>query len=73
MTISQTTIYGNKAACLDGLLMFVFRLIGEAIVGRHPAVIPTVTGQAWITQYSEVVVDPEDPVPDGYTLGDIWA
>ena len=29
-------------------------------------------GQAWITQHCTVVVDPTDPFPNGYTVGDIW-
>jgi proline racemase len=37
-----------------------------------PQVVPTVAGQAWITQHCTVVVDPTDPFPNGYTVGDIW-
>ena len=37
------------------------------------AVVPEITGQAWITQFSKVVVDPSDPFRCGYTVGDIWA
>ena len=36
------------------------------------AIIPQVSGSAWITQYSEVVVDPTDPFPEGYRVADIW-
>ena len=28
--------------------------------------------QAWVTQHCTVVVDPSDPFPTGYTVGDIW-
>ena len=28
--------------------------------------------QAWVTQHCTVVVDPTDPFPTGYTVGDIW-
>ena len=27
---------------------------------------------AWITGMSAYVVDPSDPFPDGFTVGDIW-
>jgi len=42
---------------------------GESI----PAVVATISGQAWITQHCRVVMDPSDPFPEGFTLGDIWA
>ena len=29
-------------------------------------------GQAWITGFASYVVDPTDPFPDGFTVGDIW-
>lgn len=41
-------------------------------VGTVPAVIPTVAGQAWITDLSTIGVDPSDPFPAGYTLPDSW-
>ncbi|HCK35268.1 MAG TPA: hypothetical protein DHW20_08885, partial [Gemmatimonadetes bacterium] len=37
------------------------------------AVVPTLTGTAWITGFAEYVVDPEDPFPTGFTVGDIWS
>lgn len=36
------------------------------------AIIPQVEGSACITQYSEVVVDPEDPFSEGFRVADIW-
>jgi proline racemase len=58
----------------EGILGTVFtgRLIGETQVGKYQAVIPTISGQAWITGLSSYVVDPEDPFPEGFTVGDIW-
>lgn len=37
------------------------------------AVVPSIEGSAWITQYCDVVVDPTDPFPSGYTVADIWS
>jgi len=54
-------------------LIYTGRLVEEAKVGEHEAVVPTVSGQAWITGYSNYVLDPADPFPNGYTIGDIWA
>lgn len=48
------------------------RIEGLTDVGGVPAVIPSVTGQAWITELSQVGVDPSDPFPVGYTLADTW-
>ena len=51
---------------------FTGRLIGETRAGPYPAVIPTLSGQAWITGFAQYVLDPGDPFPDGFTVGDIW-
>lgn len=41
-------------------------------VGDFDAVIPSVAGQAWITDMSQIGLDPTDPFPLGYTLSDSW-
>ncbi|GGF33885.1 proline racemase family protein [Subtercola lobariae] len=41
-------------------------------VGGIAAVVPSVAGQAWITDISQVGVDPTDPFQTGYTLADTW-
>lgn len=58
----------------EGILgtLFTGRLIAETQVGPYRAVVPTLSGQAWITGFAQYVVDPEDPFPEGYTVGDIW-
>ena len=59
----------------EGILGTVFtgRVVEETRVGEYRAIVPTITGQAWITGFASYVVDPTDPFPDGYTIGDIWA
>jgi proline racemase len=47
---------------------FVGRLVGETTVAGRPAVIPTVTGRAWITGRAEYLLDPADPFPDGFVF-----
>jgi proline racemase len=49
------------------------RLLRETRVGNYPAVVPELTGSAWITGMASYVVDAEDPFPEGFTVGDIWA
>jgi len=58
----------------EGVLGTVFtgRLVEATTVGAYRAVVPTISGQAWITGMSTYVVDPSDPFPDGFTVGDIW-
>ncbi len=58
----------------EGILGTVFagRLVEEVCVGEHKAVVPTITGTAWITGFASYVVDPTDPFPEGYTVGDLW-
>ncbi len=58
----------------EGILGTVFtgRLIEETRVGDYPAVVPTLSGTAWITGFAQYVVDPGDPFPEGFTVGDIW-
>jgi proline racemase len=48
-------------------------LVEQTRVGPYPAVVPTITGRAWITGISQYVLDAEDPFPEGFTVGDIWA
>jgi proline racemase len=59
----------------EGILGTTFTgcLVEETRVGDYPAVVPTITGTAWISGISQYVLDPEDPFPEGFTVGDIWA
>ena len=58
----------------EGILGTVFtgRLLRETMVGGYAAVVPSITGSAWITGFAQYVVDPEDPFPNGFTVADIW-
>ena len=47
---------------------FVGRLVGTTTVGGIPAVLPTVTGRAWITGTAQYMLDPADPYPAGFLL-----
>ena len=56
---------------------FVGELVEETIVAagtefERMAVRPRISGQAWVTQISQVLCHPSDPFPEGYTVGDIW-
>src|SRR5579884_150126 len=58
----------------EGILgtTFTGRLIGRTRAGDYEAVVPELSGTAWITGFAQYVLDPEDPFPEGYTVGDIW-
>jgi proline racemase len=51
---------------------FIGRLRGTVDVAGTPAVLPTITGSAWITAFHQYVLDPTDPFPGGFRLGDTW-
>jgi trans-L-3-hydroxyproline dehydratase len=48
------------------------RILSETAVAGHPAIVPAIRGSAWITGFSQLVVDPADPFPEGYVLADTW-
>jgi proline racemase len=47
---------------------FTGRLVGTSTVGDLPAVVPTVSGRAWVTGIAQYLLDPEDPFPAGFLL-----
>ena len=48
------------------------RIVEETRVGDRVAIVPAIRGSAWITGISQLVVDPDDPFPEGYLLPDTW-
>lgn len=76
----MATLHARRRLGLDedfrheGVLGTVFtgRLLEETTVGPYRAVLPTLTGRAWITGLANYVLDAEDPFPEGFTVGDIW-
>jgi len=53
--------------------VFTGRLVDTVQLGHVTAVVPEITGHAWITGFASYVVDPTDPFPTGFTVGDIWS
>ncbi|MBB2915223.1 proline racemase [Streptosporangium becharense] len=47
---------------------FVGRLVEETAVANLPAVVPTITGRAWVTGTAQYFLDPRDPFPEGFLL-----
>ena len=51
---------------------FVGRITGRTRVGEVEAIVPAISGRAWITGFHQLVVDPADPFPEGFQLPDTW-
>jgi proline racemase len=49
---------------------FEGRLVETTQVGDLPAVVPTIRGRAWISGFNHYVLDPDDPFPAGFLLGE---
>jgi proline racemase len=47
---------------------FIGRLAAETSVSGIPAVIPTITGRAWVTGLNTYLLDPSDPFPEGFVF-----
>jgi proline racemase len=48
---------------------FTGECVAETTVGDFPAVIPRITGRAYLTGYHRFVLDPDDPFPTGFRMG----
>ena len=47
-------------------------IVDETMVGDKKAIIPSIRGRAWITGTHQLMLDPEDPWPEGYRLSGTW-
>ncbi len=45
------------------------RIVEETKVGDCAAVVPEISGRAFVTGHHEFVIDPDDPLKDGFLLG----
>ena len=61
--VSMQSIIGSR---------FETKIVGITTVGDHQAVIPRISGRAWIYAIEQMGVDPTDPYPLGYTMSDTW-
>lgn len=51
---------------------FDAEIIDTTTLGNRAAVLPRISGRAWIYGLYQLGVDPSDPYPLGYTLSDTW-
>ena len=57
------SIIGSRFGC---------RVAEETTLAGRPAIVPEITGRAWITGMHQHMLDPADPWPHGYKLSDTW-
>ena len=51
---------------------FIGRITGEGRMGTTKTVDINITGRGWITAFHQYVLDPSDPFPNGFRVGDQW-
>ena len=57
------SIIGSEFAC---------RIEAATTLAGRRAIIPSVSGRAWVTGTRQEMLDPDDPWPTGYRLSDTW-
>lgn len=62
-TVTATSLLGSR---------FVGRVAADTTVAGRAAIVPEITGRAWITGTHQLLLDPDDPWPRGYRLSDTW-
>ncbi|MBJ8421139.1 proline racemase family protein [Acinetobacter bereziniae] len=60
--ISQSIIGGQ----------FKVKYVRNTTIGEYPAIIPNVTGRAWLFGFHQLAVDPTDPLAEGFMVSDTW-
>ncbi|MDG1935639.1 MAG: proline racemase family protein [Paracoccaceae bacterium] len=62
-TLEATSIIGSK---------FLGRIAATTKVGDRSAILPEISGRGWIAGTFQLMLDPDDPWPEGYQLSDTW-
>jgi len=63
-TIAVESILGRRS-------IFSGRVVAQTQIGSYPAIIPEVSGRAFITGRSEFVIDPRDPLGEGFLVDQV--
>jgi proline racemase len=51
---------------------FTGRIEQELTIANKLAIRPSISGRAWLTGTSHLILDSDDPWPEGYRLSDTW-
>ena len=69
-------VWATRGAMLHTFSFFGLRspcgIESVTSIGDTPAIVPTISGRAWITGTRQLMLDPDDPWPAGYRLSDTW-
>ena len=60
-----------KAISIIGSI-FEGRIVEKCHINETPAIIPEISGRAWVTGIHQHMLEPSDPWPEGYKLSDTW-
>ena len=81
-TCARLAVMHAKGEIKTGEGLVSISVIGSRFIGQvasdttltdgTPAIIPTISGRAWISGIHSYVLHPDDPWPEGYTLSDTW-
>jgi proline racemase len=65
---SRNKLTLNQEFVVESIIgtLFKGKLVGECLVGDYEAVVPEITGSAWITGINQFVFDPDDPLKSGF-------
>jgi proline racemase len=73
MHAKGTMVVGDQVTATSVIgSTFEGKIVAETTIGTRPAIIPKITGTAWITGTHQMTLDPSDPWPEGYRLSDTW-
>jgi len=50
--------------------IYIGKIVDEAKLNNYKAIIPEITGQAWISGFNTLLFDPKDPYKYGFRLKD---
>jgi proline racemase len=51
---------------------FIGEIVSDTTLGGREAIVPQISGRAWITGTHQHMLDPRDPWPQGYRIADTW-
>ena len=78
---ARMAILHTRGMLQKGQSLTATSIIGSQFEGRiadtltlydRTALVPEISGRAWITGTHQLMLDPEDPWPEGYRLSDTW-
>lgn len=71
LLLARGAMRRDEEILAEGILGTTFggRIVGEAKVGSFAAVVPRVSGTAYITGIHQFLFDPDDPLRDGFLIG----